>query len=43
MPKADDKKLPFVGKENDENCNKGMREERKGGPIKDCADTVKEW
>lgn len=41
IPKADDKKFPFVGKENDENRNGGMREERKG-PIKDCTGTVKE-
>lgn len=32
IPKAEDKKFQFVGKENDENCNEGMREERSGGP-----------
>lgn len=42
IPKADDKKFLFVGKENDENCNGGMREERKGGPIKDRTGIVKE-
>lgn len=40
---ADNKKFPFVGKENDENCNGGVKEEGKGGPIKHCTGTVKEW
>ena len=42
IPKADNKKFLFVGKENDENRNGGMREERRGGTVKYCAGTLKE-
>lgn len=40
VPKAGNKQFLFVGKDNDENCNGGLREERKGSPI---PGSMKEW